>query len=97
LNCPNCHAPFPWHAALRLNFGVRNFRCKNCGAISGMNPYIFFRWSLVPLLLVLIAVTSIYISLWLFLALFIVIRFAWVFASPRIVPLVVQNKPTTTE
>ncbi len=75
----------------RLNFGVRNYRCRNCKALCSMNPYIFLRWSLIPWAFVLLStMTIMFWGLWPFLVLFVVIRTAWVFASPHIVPMQVR-------
>jgi len=78
----------PWYAVFRLNFGVRNYRCKNCRALCSMNPYVFLRWTLIPWALILLSLFTLKPwGLWPFIAIFIGVRLIWVFASPRIVPM----------
>jgi hypothetical protein len=55
-----------------------------------MNATAFFKWSLIPIGLVLLAVLTALINIWLFALLFVGIRLAWALVSPRIVPLEAQ-------
>lgn len=97
MKCPNCHEPLPSSACLPLSFGVRSYRCRNCGAISRMHPMSYFKWSLVPFAVFLLLAVGTFLTglLWYFVGLVIVIRIAWIFVAPRIVPLEVLALPKT--
>lgn len=71
-----------------LSLGSRMFQCRACGMVCRMNPYLYMRWSLIPLAVILASMVLVAFSLFLYFVLIVlVIRIIWVFVAPRMVPL----------
>jgi hypothetical protein len=99
VKCPNCSSELPARGVLPLNFGLRRLQCGKCGEWLRMKPLLYLKWSILPLVALLISLATIALGMFLlFVCLVVGIRVAWAFLAPRIVPLeVMRARPITSE